>query len=180
MPCTRSPAVRAHHDTARACAAARSGKSSPAKNEPRTYCTVRCTFALSFGERTRAGSVKNPLAWAYSSQPTVNVGLVGSASDTTGLRLSGITTLNTPPKNSHAASHPAITAVSVWVNVSQTKVCRECAAVKINACATRRRPATGSQINPIRAKSIWHSTPGSPSATRTVTPCRPAPQRSTA
>jgi hypothetical protein len=28
--------------------------------------------------------------------------------------LSGITTLNTPPKNRHAASQPSITAASVW------------------------------------------------------------------
>ena len=35
--------------------------------------------------------------------------------------LSGITTANTPPKNSHAASNPAITLSVVWVKVSHTK-----------------------------------------------------------
>jgi hypothetical protein len=52
--------------------------------------------------------------------------------------------------------------------------------VKINACTTRRRPAAGSLISPIRPKSSWHSTPGSPSATRTVARRRPNPHRSTA
>ena len=76
--------------------------------------------------------------------------------------------LEQPPKNAHAASHPAITASSVCENVSHTNMCREYTAVKINACATRRRPVAGSWTRPIRPKSIWHSTPGSPSATRTV------------
>lgn len=123
--------------------------------------------------------MKNQRDCAYSVHPTANVGFTGSASDTTGLRLSGIR-MNTPPKNSHAASHPEITAPRVWVNVTHTNMCRECTAVKISTCATRRRPATGSPRSPSRAKSIWHSTPGSPSATRTVAPCpRPPSQRST-
>jgi hypothetical protein len=44
----------------------------------------------------------------------LNLGLTASASVTTALRLSGTSTLNAPPKNAHDASHPAITAVSVW------------------------------------------------------------------
>jgi hypothetical protein len=77
-------------------------------------------------------------------------------------------TLNTPPKNAQAISHPAITAASVWVYVSQTNMCREYTAVKISAWTFRSRPVSGSVIVPIRAKSIWHSTPGSPSFTGTV------------
>lgn len=34
-------------------------------------------------------------------------------------------TLNTPPKNSHAASQPSITAARVWENVNHTNMCRE-------------------------------------------------------
>ncbi len=52
--------------------------------------------------------------------------------------------MNTPPKNAHAASHPAITASKVCENDSHTNMCREYTAVKINAWTVRRRPATGS------------------------------------
>ena len=45
--------------------------------------------------------------------PLGSCGLTASAAAITGLRLSGISTANTPPKNSHAASHPAITATRV-------------------------------------------------------------------
>ena len=76
--------------------------------------------------------------------------------------------MKTPPKNRHAASQPATIASSVVANVNHTNMCREYTAVKINACTTRRRPVSGSGIKPILAKSIWHSTPGSPSATGTV------------
>jgi hypothetical protein len=110
----------------------------------------------------------------------VNVGFTGSASAMTGDMLSGTNTLNTPPNQTHAASQPAITAVRVWVKDNQTNMCREYTAVKINACATRRRSVSGSLISPSRPKSIWHSTPGSPSATRTVGWRRPNPHRSTA
>jgi hypothetical protein len=51
-----------------------------------------------------------------------------------------------------------------------TNMCREDTAVKISACTTRRRPESASEIIPIRPKSIWHSTPGSPSTTGTVPP----------
>jgi hypothetical protein len=88
--------------------------------------------------------------------------------------LSGIRTLNTPPKNPQAASQPSMTAVNVWENVNHTNMCREYTAVKINACTTRRRPVTLSNSMPIRAKSIWRSTPGSPSTTGTV-PARRRP-----
>ena len=79
-----------------------------------------------------------------------------------------MSTRNTPPKNRHAASQPATIASNVVANVSHTNICREYTAVKINACTTRRRPACESKINPIRAESTWHSSPGSPSATGTV------------
>ena len=52
--------------------------------------------------------------------------------------------------------------------------------MKINACTTRRRPVVRVGTSPSRPKSIWHSTPGSPSATRTVAAARPNPHRSTA
>ncbi len=57
---------------------------------------------------------------------------------------SGMSTLNTPPKNAHAASQPAITASRVWAKVSHTNMCREHTAVKINAWTVRRRPEAGS------------------------------------
>ena len=47
------------------------------------------------------------------------------ASATIGDMLSGINTQNTPPKNRHAASHPAMTADSVGEKVNHTNMCRE-------------------------------------------------------
>ena len=67
-----------------------------------------------------------------------------SAPSTTADMLSGINVANTPPKNAHAASHPAITASVVCRCVSHTKQCRLKHAVKINACTTRLRPVAGS------------------------------------
>src|SRR5262249_43366567 len=95
-------------------------------------------------------------------------GSSASARSTIGAMLSGITTANTPPKKRHAASQPSITASVAWRNVKHTKQCRVNTAAKINAQHTRRRPLPGSGTRPIRPKSIWHSEPGSPSATRTV------------
>jgi len=63
----------------------------------------------------------NPRAWAYSTKAWFNRGSSASASSTIALRLSGITVWNTPPKNTHAASHPAITASMLWRKVSHTK-----------------------------------------------------------
>jgi hypothetical protein len=125
-------------------------------------------FVLRVGHPGR--SVTNPRAWLYSSQPTVNLGLTELVWATTVLMLSGIRTLKTPPKNLHAASQPSMTAANVWENVNHTNMGREYTAVKINACTTRRRPQPESNSMPIRAKSIWHSTPGSPSTTGTVPP----------
>jgi hypothetical protein len=87
---------------------------------------VQCeTNALSQGRRTRAGSIRNPRAWAYSTNAWLKRGSVASASSTTVAMLSGMTTANTPPKNAHAASKPAITASVVCRNVSHTKQCLE-------------------------------------------------------
>ena len=47
-------------------------------------------------------------------------------------------------------------------------MCLENTAVRISACTFRRRPVSASVMKPMCAKSIWHSTPGSPSSTRTV------------
>jgi len=55
----------------------------------------------------------------------VNRGFTASAAATIAAALSGTRTLNTPPKNTHAASHPAMTAARVWVNDSHTNMCRE-------------------------------------------------------
>ncbi len=55
----------------------------------------------------------------------MNRGFTGSASATIAEALPGMTTLNTPPKNTHAASHPATSAARVWVNDSHTNMCRE-------------------------------------------------------
>lgn len=89
VPWIRNPAFCAHPVSALACASARSTKPSPAKKLPRTYCTARSTLGLSCGERILAASVTNPLACAYSSQPTVNCGFVASASATIAEALSG-------------------------------------------------------------------------------------------
>jgi len=64
------------------------------------------------------------------------------------------------------------------MNDSHTNMCGEHTAVKISACALRRRPASGSNTMPMKPKSSWHSAPGSPSAIRTVAAARPNPQRS--
>ncbi len=54
--------------------------------------------------------------------------------------------------------------------------------MKISAQHTRRRPVSGSKIRPILPKSTCNSTPGSPSATRTVAARaeRPTPSTSRA
>jgi hypothetical protein len=65
---------------------------------------------LSWGRRTRAGSTRKPRAWAYSTNAWLSRGSVGLALSTTLPMLSGITVVNTPPKNRHAASKPAITS----------------------------------------------------------------------
>jgi len=94
--------------------------------------------------------------------------LTASASATIAEVLSGITTENTPPKNAHACSKPAISSsvVSPWVG--QTNRCRENTATSTSARTSRRRPACGSGISPSLPKSACSSRPGSPSATGTV------------
>ena len=89
-------------------------------------------------------------------------------------------TLNTPPKNPHAASHPAITAASVCENVNHTNMCREYTAVRISAWTLRRRPDSASSRYPMNPKSTCNSTPGTPSATRTVDFAGRYPHRSVA
>jgi hypothetical protein len=80
--------------------------------------------------------------------------LTASAAATMVDMLSGMSTRKQPPKNAHAASHPAMTASNVWEKVNHTNMCREQTAVKINAWVTRRRPVAGSKTRPIRPKSI--------------------------
>jgi len=79
---------------------------------------------LSFGDRTRAGSITKPRDWAYSKKAALKRGATASAVSTMASMLSGMTTANTP-KNAHAASKPAITAAVVWRWLSHTKQCRE-------------------------------------------------------
>jgi hypothetical protein len=55
----------------------------------------------------------------------LNRGSVAPARSTIVAMLSGTTTAKTPPKNTQAASQPAITAAVVCRNVSHTKQCRE-------------------------------------------------------
>ncbi len=78
------------------------------------------TRGLSCGEATLAGSTARPRACAYSSHSRFHRGSSRSALVTTGVRLSLTSTGNTPPKNAHAASQPAITAAVVWENVRNT------------------------------------------------------------
>src|SRR3954468_353001 len=106
---------------------------SPSQNYDRTNCTIRSTRGLSVGVATRAGSITNPRDWAYSTNASLNRGPSGAALVTTGVRLSGTNTLNTPSKNRHAASHPAITVSVVCVNDNHTNMCRETTTVKISA-----------------------------------------------
>ena len=110
----RCPARPAHHDPARRCAPGRSAKSSPAKKLPRTNATIRSTRGLSCGDRTLAGSIRNPRSWAYSANAALIRGSVGCARSTIADMLSGMMILKMPPKNAHAASHPAITAGRSW------------------------------------------------------------------
>ena len=83
---------------------------------------------------------------------------------------SGTSTLNMPRKNTHAASQPAITAAVVCENVKNTKQYRDTTAVNTSACTFRRR--SPSLIIPRKPKSSCTSSPGSQSATGTVTACR--------
>ena len=71
---------------------------------------MRSTRGLSRGLRTRAGSTAKPRAWAYSRKASLSRGRSRRRRSTMAFMLSGITTENTPPKNSHAASNPAITS----------------------------------------------------------------------
>lgn len=77
---------------------------------------------MSCGERTRAGSITNPRDCAYSANAWFKRGSSGSLRSTIAFMLSGITVANTPPKNVHAASHPAITSSIVWPKLNQTNV----------------------------------------------------------
>ena len=122
--------------------------------------------------------MRKPLDCAYSMNVSLKRGSVGSAFVTTGVRLSGMRTGNTPPKNDQAASSPSITSVVVWPKVSHTNMCRDQTATTMRAWTTRRRPVVGSVIIPILPKSAWSSTPGFPSATRTVDLAAPVPHRS--
>jgi hypothetical protein len=64
------------------------------------------------GERLLVGSMWKPRLWAYSRKARFSLGASGSAWSTIALVLSGMITLNTPPKNSQAASQASM-AVSV-------------------------------------------------------------------
>jgi len=88
---------------------------------------------LSRGWRTRAASIRNPRACAYSRKASFSLGPRGSLLSTIALQLSGITTLNTPPKNAQAASKPSITAGRAWEKVSHTNMWRDSAAVNTRA-----------------------------------------------
>ena len=112
---------------------------SPAKKLTWTNFTPFSTRPLSCGDRTLAGSTTRPRACAYSSHSRFHRGSSRSAFSTTGLRLSGTSTANMPPKNAHAASQPAITAAVVCENVRYTKQYRDNTAVNTSACSFRRR-----------------------------------------
>ena len=139
---------------------------------------MRSTRGLSRGCRTRAGSTTKPRAWAYSRKPSVKRGATGSATATMALQLSGMTTRKTPPKKAQASSNPSITASRVWRKVSQTNVWRLYAAVNTRPYTKRRWPTAGSGRSPRRPKSTCSSSPGFPSATRTVGARRPKPSSS--
>lgn len=79
----------------------------------------------------------------------LNRGLTASAALTTALRLSGPSTLYTPPKYAHAASQPAIAAVSVWEYVNHTNMCRDRTAVKIGPGFTQLAPDRTAAMTPL-------------------------------
>ena len=93
----------------------------PNHPNPEVQCEAK---PLSVGLRTRAGSIRNPRAWAYSTKAWLNRGSSRSACSTMAEVLSGMTTAKTPWKKAHAASKPAITASVVWRKLSHTKQCR--------------------------------------------------------
>ena len=68
-----------------------------------------------------------PRDWAYSTNPSLKRGSTSSASTTIAFTQSGITTRNTPPKNTQAASNPAITSTRRCLKVSHTKQWRRVA-----------------------------------------------------
>jgi hypothetical protein len=80
--------------------------------------------------RADPGGVGDQAAGLHVLQPfRFHRGASRSALSTTGLRLSGTRTRSIPPKNSHAASQPAITAAVVCQKVKNTKQCRDTTAV---------------------------------------------------
>jgi hypothetical protein len=67
-------------------------------------------------------SITNPRDCAYSTNAWFSRGWVESALSTIALVLSGITVANTPSKNAHAASQPAITSSTRWPKLNHTKL----------------------------------------------------------
>jgi hypothetical protein len=67
---------------------------------------------------------EEPAGLGVLDEGLVETRLEGIAPSTIAFRLSGISVRKTPPKNLHAASHPAITASVDWRWVSHTKQCR--------------------------------------------------------
>ena len=80
---------------------------------------------LSLGFRTRAASAMKPRHCEYSRKPLVKRGCSGSGPATAGGQWSMTRYLGTPPKQTHAASSPAMMSSSVCPWVGQTKLCRE-------------------------------------------------------
>ena len=79
---------------------------------PHIRHTLRLWVCRAGCSRTRAGSTTKPRAWAYSRN-TLSCCSIASARSTIAFILSGMTTANTPPKNAHAASNPAIASARV-------------------------------------------------------------------
>src|SRR6266568_3694012 len=108
----------------------------------------------------RVVSMRKPRAWAYSRKASTITGAMGSACATIALVLSGMRTLKTPPKKSHAASHAWMADSVVSWNIGRTKRCREWTAVKIHALKRRRLPNRSGSSSGIQPVSTCSSAPG--------------------
>ena len=176
VPWTRSPARSRHHVSARRCASARSMNVSPAKNEPRTNGTVPLDPWLVL-RRAHPGRVDHePAGLGVLDERLVQPGLerIGAVDDrrqVVGDQRARTRRRRTPTPPRTRRSPPR----SVWRNVNHTKQCR----LKHGGEDQRLHdpvagPSPGRTTRPIRPKSTCNSSPGSPSATRTVGPPAPA------
>ena len=117
----RGCAPRPPPDTSVASSAARqASRGSPRPRRPSPGSRVRAAPPGFLARRSdHAGSIRNPLACAYSRKAGLMRGWSVSARSTTALRLSTMRTRKTPPKKSQASSKPSITSAGLSPKVGQ-------------------------------------------------------------